>query len=100
MKMELDEAIEKLKKNGAVLLESVKDDLDEYESRFTVGRGFASDKVIQRSIASSGALDGGETFYPKHIVLKLIEEYEAKIADLKDEVKMLEQEVNDLDLNR
>lgn len=98
--MELNEAIEKLKKNGAILLESVKDDLEEYESRFTVGTGFASDKVIQWSTASSGALDGGEKFYPKHIVLKLIEEYEAEIADLKDEVKMLEQEVNDLDLNR
>lgn len=81
MKMELNEALERLKKNG-FLLESVKDDLAEYESRFTVGRGFASNKVIQWSIASSGALDGDEKFYPKDFVLRLIEEYEAKIAAL------------------
>lgn len=83
MKMKLNEAIERLKKNG-FLLESIKADLAEYESRFSVGTGFARNMVIQRSLARSGALEGGEKFYPKDVVLKLIEEYEAEIAALKN----------------
>ena len=92
--MQLEEALQILKENDLMVEDT--DVLSHYESKFTVGTGFASDKVIQWSRARSGALEGGEKFYPKDVVLKLIKEYEAEIKRLEDELYEAQSEAESL----
>ena len=98
--MELKEALETLENAGYLVNESIKDELDDYESKFTVGIGPASNKIIQWSTYNAGALVGNEKFYPKRVVEKLIKEYENEIQSLKEQIKELEHELNSMDLER